>query len=118
MLLEAGKIKSVYGWPNEITSADLVIEVLSKGTARRERGVKFTDYAANGIGEYWIVNPGKQTVEQYELDLDMEEYAHIGTFINSQEIESRQVTGFRIPVLALFDEQTNMEAHDKLFLPG
>ncbi|GAB2598351.1 Uma2 family endonuclease [Spirosoma areae] len=41
----------------KLPAPDLVIEVLSKSTARRDRGVKFTDYAANGIAEYWIVNP-------------------------------------------------------------
>lgn len=99
----------------KLPAPDLVIEVLSKGTARRDRGVKFTDYAANGIAEYWIVNPGKQTAEQYELDLDVEEYTPIGTFAKSDEIESKQVIGFRIPVLALFDEEANIKAHEKLF---
>ncbi|RYF54866.1 MAG: Uma2 family endonuclease, partial [Cytophagaceae bacterium] len=99
----------------KLPAPDLAIEVLSKGTARRDRGVKFTDYAANGIAEYWIVNPGKQTIEQYELDPDLEEYTHIGTFSNSQEIESKQVIGFRVPVLSLFDEQANMDAHESLF---
>ncbi|GAB3806991.1 Uma2 family endonuclease [Spirosoma humi] len=99
----------------KLPAPDLVIEVLSKGTARRDRGVKFTDYAANGIAEYWIINPGKQTVEQYELDPDIEEYAHVGTFLKTQDIESKQVAGFRVPVLALFDEQANMKAHEILF---
>jgi Uma2 family endonuclease len=98
----------------KLPAPDLVTEVLSKGTARRDRGVKFTDYAANGIAEYWIINPGKQTVEQYELDPDLEEYAHLGTFSNSQEIESKQVTGFRVSVLSLFDEQANMNALERL----
>ena len=99
----------------KLPAPDLVFEVLSRGTAKRDRGVKFTDYAANGIAEYWIVNPGKQTVEQYEFDPDMEEYAHVGTFAKSEEIESKQVADFRIPVLALFDEEANMKAHEKLF---
>jgi Uma2 family endonuclease len=99
----------------KLPAPDLVIEVLSKGTARRDRGVKFIDYVANGIAEYWIINPGKQTVEQYELDPDIEEYSHVGTFLADQEIESKQVIGFRVPVLALFDEKANMHAHEKLF---
>ena len=94
----------------KLPAPDLVVEVLSKSTAQRDRGVKFTDYAANMISEYWIVNPGKQTVEQYSLDLDMEEYAHVGTFANQVDMESQQVAGFKVPVLALFDEEANMEA--------
>ncbi|WP_020603818.1 Uma2 family endonuclease [Spirosoma spitsbergense] len=99
----------------KLPAPDLVIEVLSKGTAKRDRGVKFTDYAANGIAEYWIVNPGKKTVEQYELDPDLEEYASVGTFSQQEEIESKQVVGFRVSVLALFDEEANITAYEKLF---
>jgi Uma2 family endonuclease len=99
----------------KLPAPDLVIEVLSKGTAKRDRGVKFTDYAANGIAEYWIINPGKKTVEQYELDPDLEEYASVGTFGQQEEIESKQVVGFRVSVLALFDEEANITAYEKLF---
>lgn len=98
----------------KLPAPDLVIEVLSKSTARRDRGVKFTDYAANGIAEYWIVNPGKQTIEQYMFDLDMEEYAHVKTFTNREEIDSQQVVGFRIPVLAVFDEHVSIETLNRL----
>ena len=94
----------------KLPAPDLVVEVLSKSTAQRDRGVKFTDYAANNISEYWIVNPGKRIVEQYCLDPDMEEYAHAGTFTNRQEITSQEVVGFTVPVLALFDEQANLAA--------
>ncbi len=98
----------------KLPAPDLVIEVLSKSTARRDRGVKFTDYAANGIAEYWIVNPGKQTIEQYVLDLDMEEYAHVKTFTNREEIDSQQVVDFRIPVLAVFNEDVSIETLNRL----
>jgi Uma2 family endonuclease len=89
---------------------DLAVEVLSKGTAQRDRGVKFTDYAANGVAEYWIVNPGKQTIEQYILDPDMEEYTLAGTFSGQDELASQQVVNFRVPALSFFDEQANMTA--------
>ena len=94
----------------KLPAPDLVVEVLSKGTAKRDRGIKFTDYAANGIGEYWIVNPGKQTVEQYELDPEVEEYAWVKTYTNRDEIASKQVDEFQVSVFALFDEQANMDA--------
>lgn len=94
----------------KLPAPDLAVEVLSKGTAKRDRGITFTDYAANGIGEYWIVNPGKRTVEQYELDPEIEEYTLVSTGTNRNKIESKQVIGFRISVLSLFNEQANMEA--------
>ena len=44
---------------------DLVVEVLSPSTAVIDRTTKFEDYAAHGVSEYWLVDPEKQTVEQY-----------------------------------------------------
>jgi Uma2 family endonuclease len=42
---------------------DLVVEVLSPGTARRDLGEKLRLYAEAGVAEYWIVDPGFQTFE-------------------------------------------------------
>ena len=46
---------------------DLVVEVLSPGTARNDRGFKKDAYERHGVREYWIVSPGERTVEQYVL---------------------------------------------------
>jgi Uma2 family endonuclease len=42
---------------------DLVVEVLSPGTARRDLGEKLRLYAEAGVAEYWIVDPAHQTFE-------------------------------------------------------
>jgi Uma2 family endonuclease len=42
---------------------DLVIEVLSPGTARRDRGEKLRLYAQAGVREYWIVDPAERQIE-------------------------------------------------------
>lgn len=47
---------------------DLAVEVLSESTKDNDYGVKFHDYAAHGIGEYWIVDTDAQSVEQYFLE--------------------------------------------------
>ena len=41
----------------------LVIEVLSPGTVRRDRGEKLKLYATNGVEEYWIVDPLTQQID-------------------------------------------------------
>ena len=42
---------------------DLLIEVLSPGTARNDRGEKLRLYAENDVHEYWIVDPFERQIE-------------------------------------------------------
>lgn len=60
------RIRSMQGQPN---GADLVVEVVSHGKESRERDYveKRTEYAAAGIGEYWIVDPEQRTITVLEL---------------------------------------------------
>lgn len=47
---------------------DLVVEVLSRSTEKIDRGLKMETYARYGVGEYWIVDAERKTVEIYRLD--------------------------------------------------
>lgn len=44
---------------------DFVVEIISKSTEKVDRGIKFKDYALHGVLEYWLIDPKKQTAEQY-----------------------------------------------------
>lgn len=46
---------------------DLVVEVLSPGTAHRDRGVKRRIYGRYGVQEYWLVDLQERTVEVTRL---------------------------------------------------
>lgn len=48
---------------------DLVVEVVSRDSARRDRREKFDEYQADGIPEYWLIDPrpGHQTAELFAL---------------------------------------------------
>ena len=46
---------------------DLLIEILSPSTKRRDRKKKFARYERAGVREYWIVDPEAHVVEQYFL---------------------------------------------------
>ena len=46
---------------------DLVVEVLSPGTARYDRQQKYEAYQAHGVSEYWIVDPVHEVVEVWTL---------------------------------------------------
>ena len=95
----------------QFPAPDFVVEVLSDSTARIDRETKFQDYAAHGVGEYWIVDPEKETVEQYLLQ--NEEYELL-LKAKDGEIESVVLNGFRIPIPAIFDETKNLSALGKI----
>ncbi|RMG60922.1 MAG: Uma2 family endonuclease [Bacteroidetes bacterium] len=82
---------------------DLVVEVLSQSTEARDRGIKFRDYAAHGVTEYWIIDPLKQTVEAHTLDLDFMRYETVPPLTIKDELRSTVLAGFVIPVRAIFE---------------
>lgn len=47
---------------------DLVIEILSETTRRRDEVVKRKLYERFGVAEYWVVDPELETVKCYRLD--------------------------------------------------
>ena len=47
---------------------DWIIEILSKGTAKKDITEKFEVYQNAGVKEYWIVHPDEETVLTYFLD--------------------------------------------------
>lgn len=91
---------------------DFIVEVLSASTEANDRGVKFDDYAAHGVTEYWLIDPDTQTVEQYRLRADVYELA---IKAQSGELYSFAVPGFSIPVRASFDDATNQATLRQLF---
>ena len=86
---------------------DFVVEVLSKSTAKADRETKFQDYAAHGVGEYWIIDAEKETVEQYFLH---DEQYELLVKAKDGAIESVVLPEFKIPVRAIFDEAENFKA--------
>lgn len=94
---------------------DLVVEVLSPSTEFRDRGVKFEDFAANGVGEYWIVDAEASTIEQYLLD--DEGYA-LKLKSSSGQIVSPVISGFCVEIEALFDRDKNLQALKRLMAEG
>lgn len=47
---------------------DLIIEILSSTTARRDRTKKKDLYARHGVKELWIIHPVTQTIEVFTLE--------------------------------------------------
>jgi Uma2 family endonuclease len=82
-----------------------IAEVLSDSTEQTDRGEKFQDYQAHGVGEYWIIDPEAEVLEQYLL---REGKYELALKSGSGDVRSIVVTGFLIPIRALFDAQVNL----------
>ena len=96
---EIGPDTTIYPAP------DLVVEVLSASTARRDRGVKREDYAAHGVAEYWIVDADDETVTAHRIEAGQYRDERVGT-----TLESEVASGFAIPTRALFDDAAHLAA--------
>ena len=95
----------------QFPAPDLVVEVLSKSTAEKDRTTKFDDYAAHGVSEYWIIDAENEIIEQYYLQDEAYELllkAKDGT------IQSVVLQDFKIQIRAVFDEQTNLDELKRL----
>ena len=103
--------KGIYGVP------DMVVEVLSKSTKKKDLTIKKDIYEAQGVGEYWVVDPYMKAVSVYLLsdgkyflddeyilfdaeDLDLlteEEKAEV-----KHEVPFKTLEGLTIPLKQIF----------------
>lgn len=47
---------------------DWIIEIVSKGSARKDLKEKYALYQECGVTEYWLIYPSEQTIHQFVLD--------------------------------------------------
>ena len=79
---------------------DLIIEILSKGTQKNDRGDKMAQYEVHGVKEYWIVDPRLKSIEVYawrEKGYEMVFYAE-----ETGEIRSNVLPDFTMDVVYVF----------------
>jgi Uma2 family endonuclease len=49
---------------------DLVVEILSPSTSRKDIGVKFSLYERHGVREYWIIHPAEESLMVFTIGAD------------------------------------------------
>lgn len=90
---------------------DLVVEVISPSSHRRDRIRKFAFYAEFGVEEYWVVDPFQRTCDAYVLRDGVYEVLPVeGGTLHSEVVE-----GFKLHIADLFqvlddDEPTTSSA--------
>ena len=99
----------IIDWNGAVKGApDLVVEVLSKSTMKKDMGLKKKIYAKYGVKEYWIVNPWAKSIEVYYLVDGTYELDEVYKIYNSTEWErltekERKESKFDIKV-SIFDD--------------
>lgn len=75
------KSTGIYGIP------DLIVEILSPSTAKRDKGYKKDLYEKSGVQEYWIVDPLNKAIEVYLLNDGKYRLDNIYSILPDYEIE-------------------------------
>jgi Uma2 family endonuclease len=89
---------------------DFVAEVLSPGTTRYDRKVKFELYERYGTREYWLVDPAEQYVEAYAREGDR--LQRLGVYAPDETLPSRLFGA--VALRELFDAVEMKPASDSL----
>jgi Uma2 family endonuclease len=93
------RLDSIY--PQLITTADLVIEIISPSTAIYDRNTKADTYAALGVKELWLVDETSGTIEMRVLEGDR--YGSSLVFDRDDHLKSLVLPGLEIEVGSVFD---------------
>ena len=88
--------------PDHRTTADLVIEVISPGSAIYDRNTKADTYAALGVKELWLVDETKETVELRTLM--GARYGEGTVFEKGAKLSSVIIAGLTIEVTRIFED--------------
>mgnify|MGYP001267568142 CR=1 FL=1 len=84
----------IYGAP------DLVVEILSASTGRRDKTIKKNGYEKFGVREYWLVDPVHRFLEQFVL-MDGK-YAAVATLTEEQTLTSPTVPCLSLKLEGIF----------------
>ena len=79
---------------------DLLVEILSPGTYKIDRGDKFKVYQRLGVSEYWIVDPRSRIIEVHALKDGFYDLAFLGE--EGGEVESKVLAGLKVLVNEVF----------------
>jgi Uma2 family endonuclease len=83
-----------------IGAPDLVVEVASPSTTKRDRRDKRVAYASAGVLEYWIVDPKQETIEV--LVLKGHFYRSLGSFSGRDTLPSQVIPDLPVAVEQFF----------------
>jgi Uma2 family endonuclease len=85
-----------------IGAPDLIIEIVSPHSAKRDIHDKFDLYQEFGVKEYWIVYPTDKSVQVFLLNMEGK-YESMGIFENQGKIRVNVLNDLEIPIEEIFE---------------
>ena len=85
-----------------IGAPDIMVEILSPGSSKKDLKNKYEVYEQSGVREYWVISPQNQWCIIYTL-LDGK-YNLSGPFVEGEFITSTVLPSFTLNLTALFDK--------------
>lgn len=85
-----------------IGAPDLVVEVLSRSTARLDKGQKLRVYARSGVKELWLVDKERKEVAVYRFAEDISE--PVVTVRGRQKLATPLLPGLKLALAEVFEE--------------
>lgn len=81
---------------------DLIIEILSPSTGKRDKLLKFNNYEKYGVKEYWIVEPDTKLVNVFTLQ-ENKRYGRPEIYSNEDSIKVSVLDTLTIDLNSVFN---------------
>lgn len=97
VVCDPAKIKQGFIWG----APDLVAEILSPSTSRKDLREKYDLYQRSGVKEYWVIDPPGRWVQQYVLGADGQ-YAPEVTWEKVGTLVSPTLAGLELDIASIW----------------
>ncbi len=84
-------------------SPDMVIEILSSSTAKKDLDEKYHLYEESGVKEYWVVFPDEKIISVYLLNQEKAEYELLKHFEKGEKVKVNVLEDLVIDLDDIFD---------------
>lgn len=84
-----------------IGAPDLIVEILSPHSSKKDLNEKYELYEESGVIEYWVIHPAEETLLIYSLNSDGK-YIPSRLFHNESVVKSNVITGFELNMKDVF----------------
>ena len=104
LFLVSERAKAVLTKANVQGSPDLVVEIGSPGTRRRDETLKQRLYERSGVSEYWVIDPELDLIKVYRLVEGRYTRVHELTLEAGDVLTTPLLPGLQLPLAVIFHE--------------